>query len=184
MRASQLFENEFILYHGDHFGTTEITAKWMMYDKSNNQEGIGIYFSPDIEVAKTYGPKISAIDASELTIVPSRKIAADVVDFNEAVDLVAKLNQMSEDFWYIYSDYGIEVANPEDVETYHHADLCRHMLNEEVRNWQIELAQAADSIEIFVQAWAMTMSIDGLFDEVQKFYSIIQTDIPVTPINF
>jgi hypothetical protein len=110
MRYLQLIENNDTLYHGDNFGTTSLDPKWMLHNDSNNQVGVGIYFSPDINVAKTYGPKISSISRQGLKIVESRQLAIDHIDLNQAAKFTKALNDANEDFWYVYSDYGIEVA--------------------------------------------------------------------------
>lgn len=184
MNYLQLIENNDTLYHGDDFGTTSINPKWMYHDSSNNQEGIGIYFSPDINVARSYGKKISSISKSGLKIFDARRPAVDAVSLNQAARLTEELNRTNEDFWYIYSDYGIEVAEPEDVENHHHFQLQEMMMNEQIRNWQIEMAQNAVNIEIFVRAWNKHIKIDGLFENESQFYSIINTSVKVTPVNF
>ena len=68
-----------ILYHGDNFGTKNLSIELMMHEQSNNKEGVGIYFSPDIDVAHTYGNKISSIKTRGLKIVNSRSPVSRVV---------------------------------------------------------------------------------------------------------
>lgn len=184
MRYIQLIESANTLYHGDHFGTTQLDPNWMFHSDSNNQEGIGIYFSPDINVAKTYGPKISSISRQGLKIVESRSIAVDYINLAQAARFTEILNNANEDFWYVYSDYGIEVAEPEDVEDHHHMQLQEMMLREEIRNWQIEMAQLSDNIDVYVKAWNQIFDIDGLYENESQFYSIINTEVKVTPVNF
>lgn len=184
MRFIQLIENDDILYHGDNVGTTFLDPKWMFRTDSNNQEGIGIYFSPDINVAETYGSKISSISKQGLRIVESRQLAVDYIDIAQAAKFTKALNDSSEDFWYVYSDYGIEVAEPEDVQDHHHIELQQKMLNEEIRNWQIEMAQLSEDINVYVSAWNKFFNIDGLYETESQFYSIINTHVQVTPVNF
>jgi hypothetical protein len=182
MRYQQLIENKSIVYHGDSIGTTALQAKWMMHDTSNNQEGVGIYFTPDINVATNYGPKVSAIDLSGLTIENSRSPVENIIDDENAIALITYLSQNNDDFWYIYSDYGIEVAEPEDVEEYHSEELYQHMRTQMARDWQLELTQASDVIT-FVTAWNKFIPIDGIFERETMFYAIINTDIVATPVN-
>jgi hypothetical protein len=184
MRYLQLIENNDTLYHGDNFGTTSLDPKWMLHNDSNNQVGVGIYFSPDINVAKTYEPKISSISRQGLKIVESRQLAIDHIDLNQAAKFTKALNDANEDFWYVYSDYGIEVAEPEDVEDYHHVQLQEMMLREEIRNWQLEMAERSDNINVYVNAWNQLFDIDGLYETDSQFYSIINTNVQVTPVNF
>jgi hypothetical protein len=84
----------------------------------------------------------------------------------------------------VYSDYGIEVAEPEDVEDYHHVQLQEMMLREEIRNWQLEMAERSDNINVYVNAWNQLFDIDGLYETDSQFYSIINTNVQVTPVNF
>jgi hypothetical protein len=182
MRYQQLVESNTTVYHGDNIGTTALEAKWMMHDTSNNQEGVGIYFTPDIKVATNYGHKVSAIDLSGLTIENSRSSVEDIINDENAIALITYLSQNNEDFWYIFSDYGIEVTEPEDVEEYHSEELYHHMRPQMVRDWQIELTQASDVIT-FVTGWNKFIPIDGLFERETMFYAIINTDITATPVT-
>lgn len=181
MRISQLTENK-VLYHGDNFGTTKLDPKWMMHDESNNQEGIGIYFSPDINVAKSYGNKISKISADNLRIVNSRMPVKNAIKTKDAVNLLKYIFDNDEDFWYKISDY-IEVTGPEDVDDYHFQTLYKMMKDQEIRNWQSEIAMATD-ITVFVTGWNKYIPIDGLYEEQTKHHSIINTNIKAYPVNF
>jgi hypothetical protein len=182
MRFTELFEQSNIVYHGDNIGTTALEAKWMMHGESNNQEGVGIYFTPDIKVATNYGPKVSVIDLSGLTIENSRSSVDEIINDENAIALITYLSQNNENFWYKFSDYGIEVAEPEDVEEYHSEELYHHMRTQMVRDWQIELTQASDVIT-FVTGWNKFIPIDGLFERESMFYAIINTDIVATPVT-
>lgn len=184
MRFSQITEDRNIVYHGDNVGTTRLDPKWMFHDNSNNQEGVGIYFSPDINAAEAYGPKICSISLDGLIILPSRSIVDDHINKNNAAQFIRRLNEIDDDFWYIYTDYGIMVTEPEEIEDYHHMVLVESMQFQEFRNWQIELAEYCGNIVQYVRAWNQYIGIDGLYEENSGFYSIIATDIVVTPINF
>lgn len=182
MRISQLTENK-VLYHGDNFGTTQLTPKWMMHDESNNQEGIGIYFSPDINIAKSYGNKISKISADNLRIVNSRMPFGNAIKKRDAVNLMKYIFNNDEDFWYkLISDY-IQVPDPEDVDEYHFEMLYDIMKDQEIRNWQIEIAKATD-ITNFVTGWNKYIPIDGLYEPTTRHHSIINTSIKVERVNF
>ena len=171
-----------VLYHGDNFGTTKLDINWMMHNTSNNQEGVGIYFSPDIEVAKTYGSKISKISTRGLKFVNSRSPVSKVVPEFAAIRLMKYLNKVNDEFWYLISDY-VEVSGPEDIRDYHFSEVYRAMKSEEVRNWQIELAQAS-SVKDLVEGWNKYSSIDGLYEPVSNFYSIIDYNVVAVPVNF
>lgn len=181
MRISQLTENK-VLYHGDDYGTTALNAKWMLHDESNNQEGVGIYFSPDINVAKSYGNKISKISADNLRIVNSRLPFNKAIKKQDAVNLMKYIFNNDEDFWYKISDY-IEVTGPEDVEDYHFEMLYDTMKGQEIRNWQSEIAMATN-ITNFVTGWNKFIPIDGLYETRTRHHSIINTSIKVERVNF
>lgn len=183
MRYHQLCESNTTLYHGDNVGTTVLQSKWMLHGESNNQEGVGIYFSPDIKAAESYGSKISSIDISGLKIKKSRDLVVDNISRNNGAKLIQHLSNNSEDFWYVYSDYGIEVAEPTDVRPHHAAQLFDKMKMSEIRNWQIELVQASD-VNLFVTGWNKYIKIDGIYETDSKFYAIINTNIVATPVNF
>ena len=174
------------LFHGDNVGTTNLSPEWMLHGSSNNQEGVGIYFSPDIDVAKSYGSKISKLElsGSDLEhIVDARSIAADIISTNSAVSMLSQLNSQDDEFWYLLTDYGIEVSNQEDVDTSHLSHLYSMMKETEIRNFQIELCEATN-VNLFVPAWNSNIGIYGLFESVSNFYSIINTKLKVTPVNF
>jgi hypothetical protein len=183
MRYHQLLESNTTVYHGDSHGTTSLNSKWMLHGESNNQEGVGIYFSPDIKVAKSYGPKVSSIDISGLNIAKSRDLVTDIISQDDAIMLLSYLHKHSEDFWYMLTDYGIEIAEPEEVEEGHLYALHNMMQTQEVRNWQIELTQASDVVT-FVTAWNKYIDIDALYETDSKFYAVINTSITATPVNF
>lgn len=182
MRLNQLTESNSVLYHGDDYGTTALNPKWMMHGMSNNQEGVGIYFSPDIEVAKTYGSKISSISTAGLRIVNSRMSLQKAIPKQSAINLMKYLNEVNEEFWYKVSDY-VEVTGPEDVQDYHFSILYDMMKQQEIRDWQIELAQGS-STEDLVEGWNKFIPLDGLYETDSQFYAIINTTIKVDRVNF
>lgn len=174
------------LFHGDDFGTTFLDPKWMLHSGSRNQEGVGIYFSPDVEVALQYGEKVSYIELSSeqrAKIVDSRAHLLDVLDSETCVGIFKALMDHSENFWYIFSDYGIEVAEPTDVDDWTFASLYEAMLYEEVRNFQITLCEYA-GVESFVRAWNETTNIIGTHEKTSNFYAIIDTTIEAKPFNW
>lgn len=182
MKISQLLEDSNLLYHGDNVGTTVLNPRWMMHDNSNNQEGVGIYFSPSIEIAKTYGNKISSIPVTGLRIVDSRQPVSKSIPASNAINLFAYLNEVNENFWYMVSDY-VEVSSPEEITKSHLVKLYKLTSNSEIRNWQIELAQAS-SVTDLVSGWNRFIDLDGIYHVTDKNYAIINTNIVATPVNF
>jgi hypothetical protein len=183
-RVSKLEESvTATLYHGDNFGTTKLNPAWMYHGESNNQEGIGIYFSPDIDVARHYGTKISTTSLEGYNVVDSRTTTDDVVNRDGAIQFIEYLNSQDDDFWYLISNY-IEVANPEDIEEYHFAEVYDAMRVAQIRHWQIELMTSFSSIEKFVSGWNKYIQIDALYDYDTQFYAIINPSIEIRPHNF
>jgi hypothetical protein len=172
------------LYHGDDFGTTRIEPK-LMFHGGNNQEGVGIYFSPDIKAAKGYGSKIIKLvltKAQRKRIVPARDSTADHISPKAGFNLLKYIHQNDDEFWYLISNY-MEVTEPEDVNAFHLRQLFKMMAPSEIRNFQIEVCQGTN-VELFVKAWNATVPINGLHEIGSDFYSIINPEFSVTPVNF
>lgn len=175
------------LYHGDAFGTVgNLVPTYMLHSSSNNQEGVGIYFSPDITVAESYGSKISMIQLSasqRKRVKQSRSMTYKTVSSDAAVNMLTKINQNDPDFWYFLTDYSIEVNSQDEVESHHLRRLFNSMRLAELRNFQTELCMAT-SVNTFVDAWNTSINIIGLYEPQSNFYSIISTDIVAHPVNF
>lgn len=186
MRYNQLIENnntEKFLYHGDNFETKKLDPKWMMHDDSRNAVGVGIYFTPDIEHTKVYGNKISKISMNGLKLINGFTPIGKIINQSTFVKFLETLNKTNEGIYYLITDYGIEVSDQSDIRPHHFLKLYNFMKPQEIRDWQIELAQATSTID-FVTAWNNIIKIDGLYDPATNYYAIINTNIPVTPVNF
>lgn len=170
-----------LLFHGGSHVLTNLEPKWMLHGESNNQEGVGIYFSPDIKVAQGYGEKISYIVNDHITIKPSRAPIDTMITADQAVKIFSYILERDENFWYMISDY-VEVSEPEDIEQYHLETVWDMMKDQMARDWQLELAMASNVVD-FVEAWHNFTSIDGLYEDDSKFYAIINPNIKATPIK-
>ena len=174
------------VYHGDNFGTTKIDPKWMLHSSSNNQEGVWIYFGTLLETAKDYGKNIVKAELNHKKFIDSR---ADVSKLNKAstVKLLQELHKIdNEPLWYLLSDWGFEVYEPEDVQDYYLEQLYNKLKEEQIRNFQVELAQKFGT-ENFVKAWNKHIKLDGTFQVQDKsknniWYAIMNTDIKLTKI--
>ena len=178
--------NAIKLYHGDDHGTTDLIPHWMYHDDANAQEGVGIYFTPNLEAAKGYGSKISSITLSgtqRSRIAPSRARTSDYINQQQGTALITEIGKAHEDLWYLMTDYGIPITEPEEVEDYHYNDLFHAMAGNELRGFQIALASET-STTAFVAAWNKYVPILGLYEEESQFYSIINTGITAKPENF
>lgn len=175
------------LYHGDAYGTVgNLLPTYMLHSNSNNQEGVGIYFNPDIEVAESYGPKISMItltESQQKRVKLSRSPTYKTISVPAAVGMLSEINHNDPDFWYKLTDYSIDVGSQEEVESHHLQRLFNMMKPVEIRNFQSEICMAT-SVDVFVTAWNNHINIIGLYEPVTRHYSIINTAIPVYPVNF
>lgn len=175
------------LYHGDDYGTVgKLTPTYMLHGNSNNQEGVGIYFSPNIEVAESYGSKISMIQLSTAQLKRVKNSRTDtykIIPAAAAVNMLTKINQNDPDFWYMLTDYNIDVSNQEEVKPHHLLKLFNLMKPVQIRNFQSELCMRT-TVDIFVEAWNNSINIIGLYEPITKHHSIISTDIVAHPVNF
>jgi hypothetical protein len=175
------------LYHGDAFGTVgNLLPTYMLHSSSNNQEGVGIYFNPNIEVAESYGSKISMIQLSasqRKRVKLSRSPTYKTISVVAAVNMLSEINQNDSDFWYKLTDYSIDVGSQDEVKSYHLQRLFNMMKVVELRNFQSEICMAT-SVDVFVTAWNNHINIIGLYEPVTQHYSIISTSIPAHPVNF
>jgi hypothetical protein len=185
MRATDF--TSLTLYHGDSFGTVgNLKPTYMLHSNSNNQEGVGIYFNPDIAVAESYGDKVSMIQLTESQqkrVKLSRLQTYKALTVSSAVNMLTAINQNDPDFWYKLTDYNIDVGGQDEVESYHLQRLFHMMKVVELRNFQSEICMAT-TVDVFVTAWNTHTNIIGLYEPITRHHSIISTNIPAHPVNF
>ena len=172
--------NTITLYHGDNFGTKRIEPRLMM--NGNVQEGIGIYFSPDLSVAQGYGSDIVYAEVNPKLFVNSRgsvgrnlKLSYNLLKFLFKID--------PEALWYMITDWGIVIENPEDVKLSHIRELNQLIKEDEVRNFLITLAQSFD-VEDVAKAWMHVYPKKlGTYNKDINFYAIINTKVFLRKYN-
>ena len=172
-----------ILYHGDNHGTIETKAELM--NNGNNQEGIGIYFSPDINVAKHYGKKIVKVQIKKELFVESRSYVKDNKEIYDKLEqfLVKLFPYEKEAFFYEYTNYFSDVTDPDKITAEHIKHLADMYVNEEIRNLQINLTEIV-GVENFVKEWnKLYKNIYGTYDNGTEFYAIIKTGIRTERIS-
>jgi len=179
-------ESSVITYHGDDFDTKKIEAKLMMTDGSNNQEGIGVYFG-SLETAETYGKDIVSAKINPKNFVDSRKDIGKYIKISQMVDMLTDMWKSDEEtMYYMITDWGLEISEPEDIEQEHMEYLANNMQSDEVRNFQITLAEQF-GVVTFVDSWnTHCKNIHGTCqkqggDEV--WYCIINTKIKLKKEN-
>lgn len=164
------------VYHGDNFGTTKIDPINMDL-KGNMQEGVGIYFADKLEVAEFYGKHIVSAQISPDRFIDSRGDIGDYLESKQMVEMFKYLWKINpEQMYYLITDY-VEVWEPKDLTERHLKILSQEMKTEEVRNFQITLAQTFD-VRNFVDSWNLNIkNIDGTVNSDLGFYCIINPKI-------
>lgn len=178
-----------LIYHGDNYATKKLIPKLMLQDSSNAQEGVGIYFSNLIKTAENYGKDIISIEVDTKKLVPSRGYTEDYITKTKIIKLLKEIKKGMdrndpEEFYYFITDY-VEVYEPEDVDDSHLAELARMLGNDQVRNFQITLAELA-GVEDFVDVWNKIIKIDGTYDKVsseETWYAIINPKYKVNKVK-
>jgi hypothetical protein len=155
-----------------------------LMNNGNNQEGIGIYFG-SLKTAETYGTNIVKTEINPKNFIDSRK---DIIDFLKIKQIENILIDMwksdEETMYYMITDW-IEVSEPEDISISDIKYLADKMKYDEVRNFQITLAEQFGVVE-FVESWNKhCKNIYGTYQVQNKdetWYCIINTKVKVSKI--
>jgi hypothetical protein len=182
-----LNESKITVYHGDNYGTKKLDPKLM--NNGNNQEGIGIYFG-DYETAEKYGKFIVEAEINPKMFMDSRALISKYLSEQQIVKLLMSLpegigwkRKNKDDLYGLVTDYGVEVYEPEDLKSYHVHEAAELMKDEEVRNFQIILAETF-GVERFVEKWNdIFPRRHGTYSKENNFYAIINTRIKVKQIE-
>jgi len=168
------------IYHGDNYGTTKIEPKRMMSKDSNNQEGIGIYFGT-LDVAKDYGKDIITAKVNKRRFWGSRNSLSKHTNYKFILHLFKILFEIdNEPLYYMVTDWSIEISEPEDVTWMELKELAQNIMDDEVRNFQISMAQDY-GVENFVKAWNRVFPDNlGTYNKENNFYAIINPKVKVT----
>jgi hypothetical protein len=174
--------NMIAIYHGDNYGTKKIEPKLMMTKNSNSQEGVGIYFGT-LEVAQSYGKDIVKATVNKKRFWGSRNSLSKHTNYKFVLHLFRILHEIdNEPLYYMATDWGIEISEPEEVTIEVLKELAQHMIEEEVRNFQITMAQEFGVID-FVAAWNSVFSDNlGTYNKELDFYAIINPKVKLKPL--
>lgn len=157
-----LLNEDLKIYHGDNHNTKLPNPKLMMTKNSNNQEGVGIYFSDDINAAKDYGGNIISISINKKNFIESRDRVNSHINKSKLISLLKAMTKIDkEEMYYYMSDY-TELAEPDDIDESSYSNVADAIGNEEVRNLQVELARII-GVESFVKLWNKIIKIDGTY---------------------
>lgn len=168
-----------VIFHGDNFETTKIEPKWMFHSSSNNQEGIGIYFGTLLETAQAYGKNIVKAVINHKNFIDSR-VDVRKIPKAKVIKMLEELNKIdNEELYYLMTDYGIDIREPEDVTKQDIIKLYNYLANEQVRNFQVLMCEKF-GVENFVRLWNDIIKIDGTYQKQAKdntWYAVINTNI-------
>ena len=176
--------SELKVYHGDSFNTSKLDPKWMLHQNSNNQEGVGIYFSDDIETARSYGKNIISTNIDKKDFVNSRNLVSKHINKSKIVALLKAMTKIDkESMFYFMSDYTY-LEEPENINALSYEKTADMLLKDEIRNMQISLAEVI-GVENFVKLWNSIIKIDGTYYKNGKniFYAIINPNYKVMKEN-
>lgn len=185
MRFEQFMENAnevLTVYHGDNHGTRSLDPRLMNH--GNNQEGIGIYFSDRIETARYYGRHVVKAEINLRNFVNARA-QLSTLSGNGIIRVLLDMKKVdAESMYYLVTDFGVFLTEPEALEDRHVEEIFSLISAGEIRNFQIEMAQAF-GVEEFVRSWNRHVKIDGTFNNnspTEIWFAIINPDIKVTPV--
>lgn len=171
------------VYHAQPLPMKRIEKKRMFTSDSNLQEGIGIYFG-SLDVASHYGEYVYSTQIDDSKYLESRNAIGDEISIGNIREILRELLEKDKESMYaLVTDYGIEPLNPENISDSNIKELARMMESEEVRNFQIELAQAF-SPEHFIQSWGEVLpQIEGTKNSELGFYAILNENAKITPFS-
>ena len=173
------------LYHGSNTKFSKIEPKYMRTDGSNMQEGVGIYFTTDLEVTKIYGKYVMEVDAdlSKMEFLPSREFALDVYNLNDLKKLVKIIKiEDKDELYYAITDW-VEVdydASVNEMKEVFIENVLENFCDEEIRNVHIQFCEVFGT-ENFIEAWNKVFGkkFYGTYNEELQFYAIMDTSVKV-----
>lgn len=174
-----LLESMLEIYHGNDHSTKMLVPKLM--NNGNNQHGIGIYFTNNKSTAESYGKHVVKINVNTSKLINNKDFIS-VIGKNKILKILKILSSDKEGMYILTSNYGIEIFDSKDLKTTHVEELVHLMLDEEVRNFQITLAEEF-GVEKFVNAWNKITNIDGTYEKRgpgEIWYAIINTKYKVS----
>jgi len=136
--------------------------------------------SKDVKVAKDYGKYVYETEINPNKFWESREFIDEYINENQFVKLMNELFKIDEEeIFYMVTDYGAEIGNPDEVDNFAFKTAWKIMKDEEVRNFTITLAETV-GVENFVKVWnKMFPKNDGFKNEKLGYYIIINPKIKI-----
>ena len=152
-------------------------------NNGNNQEGIGIYFGT-LESAERYGKYLVSVEVDPSKFVNSRGDVGKELKLLSVKLFLSELHKLdSEPLYYVLTDWGKEIMEPEDVTKSDLNFLAKQYLDEEVRNFQIDMVEKFGVVD-FVETWNRVFrNIHGTYNKDLDWYCIINTKQKVTTLK-
>lgn len=181
------------IYHGDNYGLSTINQNYkaMSLENSNQQEGAGIYFSTNIDTAKSYGSKIVKTTVDPNKFMDSRADIGKYLTEKDIANILKLLFQKnSESVFYFIYDY-VEVTEESEVKPHHFVEVANILMTEQTRNFIItldEISTTKDFVESFLKAtnykyFGTKAKTPNDQDKNEIYYVLIYNDDEVTPVN-
>jgi len=169
-----------LLYHGDNFKSTKLDPKLM--NNGNNQEGIGIYFG-DLKTAKTYGKDIVSVELDKSKFINSRNTIDQEISLPKILKIITHLHKKDKEaMFFLMSDY-VYITDMSEINSSNLKEFTGFMMNEEVRNFQITMAETFGVVN-FVDIWNKTLpNIHGTYEKISGFYCVINNKLKINKID-
>ena len=117
-----------------------------------------------------------------------------MVEDHLSQDVVGKILKAifkeDEEIWYLLTDYGVYVEQPEDVEDYHWDELAEYMMSEQIRNFLITIVESSNTksaVSNFVKYsgyWGTYMKMPANdYAEADTWFAIMHNDDDVRPVE-
>ena len=174
------------VYHGGDFPTRSLDPKWMAHAEANQQEGVGIYFSTNLDTAKRYGSDIIFADIDLDRFVPSRDDVSKHISTQQLAEILLHMDRAlsGDEMYYFVTDW---LEYPSNTPLSYRAayKIAKAYSDSEVRHLQNQWAYAIDEVA-FVNAWNSVLDFDGTMNEVvpgEIFFAVINPEITVFEFN-
>jgi len=164
------------VYHGSDTKFTKINPKYMFLDVGNSQEGVGMYFG-DLETAQGYGKYLYKIQLNRKFFKKSHGYVEDNLPKGQLKKFMMSLWKSDPESMFMWcTDYGIYATEESEITTQSITELIEMLKFEELRNFQIDIAQHF-KVEDLVNIWMKCFkNIHGLYNDDYGFYVLLSTD--------
>lgn len=152
------------VYKGSNKDLSKIVPNMFNSKDSDEQKGVGMFFSTNIEDAKKQGSDIYALKINSVDFVDSEERISKLG--NDTIKLLKDLHNIDhEHLYYLMSDYGFEVSDPENMTNADIEKLYNALKDEEIGTFQVDMVNMF-GIEHFIDAWNKNIKFKGTFTKL------------------